>query len=433
VTEGPPPAPETSPVLRAPRTGRLGNVIRSGGITAWSIVGMLALLWASVWIITQLQVLIAPVVLAIVLVYLLNPVVNRFARWRLPRVIGAFLAFVILIGAVVVVGFLVVPSISEQASDLAADFPTIYEDSASELEKLISDLGAGNVNLWSYDELQDFVQDPERQDRVLSSLYDNIGQVTSGILEAILVFFVAPVVAFYILLDLPRVRSQAEELIPKPLHDEVVHVSRQLGRAVGGFLRGQVLVALIVGVLMSIGFWIIDLRFWLIIGMIAGFFNIIPFVGPWVGGALGALVGLTVDVKTAVLAAVVALIVQQIDNNFISPMVLRATVRLHPAVVLLVLILGGALSGVWGVLLAVPVTAAIKILAGHLWRTRVLGQSWEQASRAMVEDTEPSLVRLRREAEALDAAADAAEAAEEAAKRTEAGGEPDEGADSLNG
>ena len=90
---------------------------------------------------------------------------------------------------------------------------------------------------------------------------------------------------------------------------------------------------------------------------------------------------------------------QQIDNNFISPTVLRATVRLHPAVVLLVLILGGGIGGLWGVLLAVPVTAAIKILAGHLWRTRVLDQSWEEARDALIEETpmpEPLLSRLRR-------------------------------------
>ncbi len=91
---------------------------------------------------------------------------------------------------------------------------------------------------------------------------------------------------------------------------------------------------------------------------------------------------------------------QQIDNNFVSPTVLRATVRLHPAVVILVLLLGGAVGGIWGVLLAVPVTASIKIVAGHLWRTRVLGQSWEEASDALLLEREerPNLLkRMRRE------------------------------------
>ena len=88
--------------------------------------------------------------------------------------------------------------------------------------------------------------------------------------------------------------------------------------------------------------------------------------------------------------------VQQIDNNFVSPTVLRATVRLHPAVVILVLILGGAVGGLWGVLLAVPVTASVKIVAGHLWRTRVLGQSWEEASQKLIDEGPMEPVRPRR-------------------------------------
>jgi predicted PurR-regulated permease PerM len=203
-----------------------------------------------------------------------------------------------------------------------------------------------------------------------------------------------------VLIDLPRVREEAVGLVPERHRAEVVYVSRRLGGAVGGFLRGQILVAMIVGVMTSFGFWLVGLKFWLIIGMTAGFLNIIPFVGPWVGGAMGVLVGLvTADVTTASWALVVAVAVQQIDNHFVSPTVLRVTVRLHPAVVILVLILGGATGGLWGVLLAVPLTAALKILAGHLWRTRVLGSSWEEAIDATIEESQPPetlLTQLRR-------------------------------------
>ena len=121
--------------------------------------------------------------------------------------------------------------------------------------------------------------------------------------------------------------------------------------------------------------------------MIAGFLNIIPLVGPWVGGALGVLTALaTRDLQTALWAGLVALVVQQIDNHFVSPTVLRATVRLHPAFIILGLIGGAAIGGFWGILLAVPVMAIVKILSGHFWRTRVLGQSWEEVTDALIED-----------------------------------------------
>ena len=379
---------------------QLAALLTRTGIAAWSIVGILLALWAAVIVLGRVRILLAPLVLATVLIYVLNPIVNRLQERHVRRIIGSFAAFALLIGVFVLIGFLVAPSITSQAQELTTDFPMIYERSALEIEALVDHLGFGSVDILSYTELQDYLSDPEVKDRFFSAALDRAGQITSGLLEAILVFLVAPVVAFYVLIDLPRVRANTESLIPTQHRSEVIHVSRQLGTAVGGFLRGQVIVALIVGMMSSVGFWLIDLKFWLIIGMIAGFLNIIPFVGPWVGGALGVIVGLvTADVQTAVSAAAVALIVQQIDNNFVSPTVLRATVRLHPAVVLLVLILGGGVGGLWGVLLVVPVTASLKIVLGHLWRTRVLGQSWEEASGALIEENpspEPLLTRLRR-------------------------------------
>jgi predicted PurR-regulated permease PerM len=80
------------------------------------------------------------------------------------------------------------------------------------------------------------------------------------------------------------------------------------------------------------------------------------------------------------------LIVQQLDNHFISPTVLRATVRIHPAAIVLGLIAAASIGGIWGVLLAVPVMASVKIIVGHYWRTRVLGESWDEAREALIDD-----------------------------------------------
>jgi predicted PurR-regulated permease PerM len=204
------------------------------------------------------------------------------------------------------------------------------------------------------------------------------------------------VIAFYLLVDLPRLRRVTESLLPEGHRDELLHVGRRLNRAIGGFFRGQLLVALIVGIMVSVGLGVLGLPFWLLVGMVAGLFNIIPLVGPWVGAVPGVIIALTTrDVGTALWVAGIMAGAQQIDNHFISPLVMQRAVKLHPAAVLLALLAGGSLGGFFGLLLAVPTAAVVKILAGHLWRTYVLGEPYDVALVAEETDEgpEPGLVR----------------------------------------
>ena len=371
--------------------------LKTLGTAAWSILGTLLLLAGFLWLITQIWIVIPPIVIAIAIIYILNPVVTRLQARGVARWIGSCLSYLALMGVFTLLGFLVIPSIADQAGELADNFPTIYDDLVVDLESFADTIGLGSIDLPDYEELQDRFTGGDGG--LFGDQLERLTDITLGVLETVVILLLAPVVAFYLLLDLPTVRRKVMALVPERHRAEVVHVARQLGTAVGGFLRGQLLVAVIVGVMTSVGFWAIDLPFWLLIGMIAGFLNIIPFVGPWVGGTLGVMVALaTRDLQTAAWAGLVALVVQQVDNHFISPTVLRATVRLHPALIILGLILGASLGGFWGVALAVPVMASVKIIVGHFWRTRVLGESWEQAAEALIEEAptgETLLSRLR--------------------------------------
>ena len=369
------------------------------GIAAWAILGGILVLAASLWILTKARVVLAPMVLAIVLIYLLNPIVSRLHERGLHRLLGSLVAFALMFGFFGLVAVLVAPSVTSQGSELTTGFEDIFNNTATEVERIATSVGFDGVSLWTYEEFQEFLGAPEQRAALLDQVQLRLGSITSSLLEALLVLFVSPVVAFYLLIDLPRLRKAAVALLPADSSDEIIYVLRNVGNAIGGFLRGQVFVAVVVGIMMSFGFALIGLKFWLIIGMVAGFLNIVPFIGPWVGGFMGVVVALaTADLRTALWAAAIALIVQQIDNNFISPTVLRATVRIHPAAIVLVLLLGGGLAGIWGVLLAVPLTGALKIVVGHLWRTRVLGEEWDEASAPIIPESEiyaPMFARLR--------------------------------------
>lgn len=374
---------------------RLPDLVRRIGIFSWATIGVVVLTVITAYLIIEGRIILAPLLLAVVLIYLLNPLVTRLNRLGIHRLLGAGIGYLIIIAALVLVGFLVIPSIVKQAVDFAKEFPNLYDDTAGQVEDIAASVGFDNIIVWSYDDLVDYISDPDHQDQIVGLAFDRLRGVTSGIFEFVLTVLLGPAIAFYLLIDLPQVKQRALRMFPEASRAEVAHLGAQMNTAIGGFLRGQLLVALIVGVLLAVGYRIIGLEFYLLIGIVGGLLNIVPFVGPWVGGALGVILALaTADLSTAVWAAVVALAVQQIDNHLISPSVLRATVRLHPAVTLSVLVLFGAIAGAWGIIIAVPLAASLKILIGHWWRTRVLHETWEQASDELIEVHEPRRRRI---------------------------------------
>jgi len=376
--------------------------LRQTALIVWTSVGVIALLWVFIRIADSVRVIWLPIAFAAGLVFLLNPVVKIFERLRIPRIVGAILSLLVLLTIVVATGALIWPTVQAQAIEFVEQLPDLYVGVIDWVRETGRRLGLEIDEILSQQAIEEWLRDPANQETVRNLLFGfgaGAGVIIRGVTEVIAVTVLAPVLALYLLIDINRFNAQALELTPPKYRAEVSYVSNEVGTALGSFVRGQLVVAFIVGVASSIGMWAIDLPFWLLIGIVSGFLNLIPFLGPIVGGALAALIALlNGDPWQAVWAVVIMTGVQQVDNHVVTPMIQRTRVNLSPLVIVLALIVGGALAGLFGVLVAVPLTAAVRILVGHVWRTRVLGQSWQEASEAMIEVTEPPerLARISR-------------------------------------
>jgi len=376
--------------------------LRQIALTVWIAVGLVALGWVFLIIGEAIRVIWLPLAFAAGLVFLLEPAVKVFERLRIPRIVGAILAFLVLLAVIVAVGALVWPTVQTQGAELIRQLPDLYVSVVSWLRDVAVAVGLSIDDFLSQEAIEAWLRDPANQATIQELLFGfgaGAGVILRGVAETVAVVGLAPVLAIYLLIDMKRFKRNSLELTPPAYRKEVAYVSGEVATAMGSFVRGQLLVALIVGIASSIGMWAIDLPFWLLIGIVAGFLNLIPFLGPVVGGALAALVALLHgDVWQAVWAVAIMILVQQVDNHLITPMIQRARVNLSPLVIVLALIVGAALAGLLGVLVAIPATAAIRIVVGHIWRTRVLGQSWQEATDAMIEVTEPPerLVRISR-------------------------------------
>lgn len=367
----------------------LGERLRRAGIAAWSIIGLLIVLAVSGWALFKISVIFPPLGLALLIIYLLNPIVSRLEDWHVPRLWGTLLAYVVVLAIVTLVVIALSPLVARQAEQFSSDWPEFKEQIVISVDEMAAsiedriDVSIDTTDLHCLLDVQVETTSRARCDEVTEGLREQLvgsaerlTELGSSLLEVVLIFVLAPLLALYLLIDLPDLQRDVLNLIPPSHRGEVADVASKIGRTVGNFFRGQLLVALTVGVMSTLGFLLIDLKFALVIGAIAGVTNLIPLVGPFIGGGLGVIVGTVTDnAATGLKAALVALVVQQIDNHIISPNIMKRSVQLHPVTVMLSLLAGGTLAGFWGVLLGVPAVAVVKLLLSHLWTTRVLHES----------------------------------------------------------
>jgi predicted PurR-regulated permease PerM len=348
--------------------------IRRAGQVAWALVGLAAALAVMGYLALKVRVIFPPLFLAGAIVFLLNPVVTRLQHRGVPRAAGAGLAYTVVLLGIAAAGFGVYPIASTQVDELASEMPSIQ----ARVERWIDDRAAESKGTFYEFTRADLEDSLSNQGATIDQQIRSVRRIGAQVIHVLLILVLAPIMAFYLLVDIPHLRRVAYSLIPPPAREEVFVVAHRLNRAIGGFFRGQLVVALIVGVLCSIGLGIIGLKFWFLIGMIAGLFNIIPLVGPWIAGVPGVTIALTTGSPLQALGVVIVMVaIQQIDNHFITPQVMQRTVHLHPVAVILALVAGGSLAGFLGLLLAVPTAAVIKILVSHLWHTYVLGEEVE--------------------------------------------------------
>ncbi|MBW3557007.1 MAG: AI-2E family transporter [Actinobacteria bacterium] len=360
--------------------------IKQAGQVAWALVGLAALLAVAGVVAWQVRVIFPPLLLAGAIVFILNPVVTALQQRGVPRAAGAGLAYLGVLAIVGAAGLGLFPIAANQVDELAEDLPDIR----SRVERWVDDRAEQSVGTFYEFSRADVEASLSNSSASFEDQLRSLRKIGASVFHALLILVLAPIIAFYLLVDVPHLRNVAESLIPIGARDEVLVVGHRLNRAIGGFFRGQLMVALIVGVLCSVGLGIIGLKFWFLIGMIAGLFNVIPLIGPWVGGIPGVTIALTTGSPLQALLVVGVMVgVQQFDNHFITPQVMQRAVHLHPAVVILALVAGGSLGGFYGLLLAVPLTAVLKIIISHLWRVHILRQPLDSIdAETRADDTE---------------------------------------------
>lgn len=316
---------------------------------------------ATLWVLWTVRPVLAPFLLAVVLAYLLAPLVNRVSGLGLPRGWAILAVYAALAGVGALVVIKLVPSALTEVRRLTDAIP-LYSAQARDivdgLQRWARDTGLPPELRESLDRLITTIE--VRSVAALRRVVDiQTLEAAAGFLVSLLL---APFLAFYLLKDLDYFRDRFVRALPRRYRQEIIQLLRDLDRVISGFVRGQVLLGLSVGSLAALVSALFGLRFAMLLGIWAGLMEFIPYVGPVLGAVPAVLSGFAVSPWRGLQVALAFLAIQQLENAVLSPKIMGESVGLHPIVVLFVVLSGGYLAGPWGLIFALPTAGLLRVL-----------------------------------------------------------------------
>lgn len=338
----------------------------------WMAIGAIILIYVLGFVLNVLATPVAIVVWTVIIVLCLRTPVDKLEKIGIPRVWGTALSFVgmaALIGVLVIIMISPTFGLGDQFANMLASLPG-YAQALTEWGNHLYQEYAfvfqnETVSSWidsATKALLDWASATARRSA------DGVVLFGTGVANVVMVIGFSLVVAFWILMELPAIGREARRFVPAGREDEAEMLHLTFTRVMGGYLKATVLQCLLIGVACGVCFQVIGIPNAAALGLITGVMNIIPVVGPWIGGAVAAVVGLFTNPLVALLALVLTIAIQQFVYTFVSPRIMANSVDVHPALVIIALLVGSAVGGamqglvgsVVGMLLSIPLVAIAK-------------------------------------------------------------------------
>lgn len=344
--------------------------------TALATVVVLLVLLGFALLLSMRNVLTS-VFLGLLLATALRPVMSRLREGRLPSFVAASAAILLLLGLIVGALFLIVPLIASQAEALSEALPALYENARQWLVN--SNLRI--IRLIGYR----LETTPPLSSASPEGLNGQTMATLSTVGYLLFVTIATFVFAYYWLLYRERSLRGLLLLLPMERRPGAEAVWLQIEERIGAFLRGQLILALITAGLSLIGYWVAGVPFAVLLALIAGVLELVPFIGPFIATGVAVAVAFSAGPQAALAALVVGIIVQQIENNFLAPRVMDETVGISPVVTLLAFVGFAALFGPAGALLAIPLAATLQVLFAAWMEHRNTSEEAAPAGRSLAD------------------------------------------------
>ena len=322
--------------------------------TVLKILGIM-LLFLFAYIIRDILLM---VFIAIIFAALVEPVVNFLESKKIPRGVGVIMIYIGLLLFIYLIVSLLIPPIVEQVSLLTSNFPGLWQQVVENY-----------ASVQQYSEEQGLYSNIQK---TLEGLQSGLQQAATGayafiiaLFQNVVNFLMVLVITFYLVVEKDSVHRLFRAVAPARYHEHLIQLFHDIQKKIGDWARGQLILGLIIGALSFVGLLILLPKYALVLALVAGITELIPYIGPILGAIPAVFLGFTMppfSVGRGLAVLVLYVVIQQLENNVIVPKVMQKTLGLNPVVIIIVMLVGARLAGIIGMIIAIPVATTISVL-----------------------------------------------------------------------
>ena len=318
--------------------------------------------WKILNFLKQIIIIISPLFIGFLIAWLFDPLVNKFQKKKIPRLFGCIIAYILIIGVLLIVCYLFIPSLITQVQDFVNAAPGIFDELTNFSINFIKRFDAnGLIDLKDLKaNITNFVTDYGLT--FASDLPKYVFSIGKAIVNGGLNFILGLMVGFYILFDYNKINEYIKNMIPKDWQESYDELTKRINTSLRGYVQGVLLIMLLVFLTQCIGLTLAGMEAPIIFALFCAVTDIIPYFGPYIGGIPAVIVGFTISPITGICVLISILIVQLLENNFYQPLIMGHTMKLHPVTIMIGLLIFQHFFGIIGMVVATPVIACIKVL-----------------------------------------------------------------------
>lgn len=327
-------------------------------------------------IISFIAIIMLPLVISAILYYLIKPLVDFIEKRSVSRTTSIFIVFAIIIALLIWAVARFIPMIQEQLMSFVKNLPSYVRSINVEANKFLESPWLANYQ----EELEKMLSNVSTKaidyaESFSKNAIDWASNFASAIARVTVAIIMSPFILFYFLRDSGKMKEGLLKRLPTRMRRPILRVLGDINKQLAGYVQGQVTVAIVVGIMFTIFFNIIGLRYAATFGIIAGFLNMIPYLGSFLAIVPVVIMGVVQGPIMLIKVVITFVVEQTIEGRFVSPLVLGSKLSIHPITIMFILLTSGSMFGVWGVFLGIPVYASIKVVVKEIfgWYKRISG------------------------------------------------------------